>query len=301
MDSHAREGGTLVERYRGLTRVGADAAGDRYHATLMDGTAVNVVSVAPALAAQIRDRAQFFDTLRRAAAVPQPVLAAPVAWGRTPDGAFHCAFPRLDDETLRGVRAPAEVAAIGSQLANALSAAHARGIVHGSITRDRVSPDTVHPGLGLFGLHAALFAAGVPARALADALCPPPYGSPEQSEGAPPEPSSDVYSLGACLYELLTGKPPFGGRTTSFVMAAVLTEESDVSAHSAVVDAVLRAIERAPDDRWPSAGALADALADALAAATAVRGERRDAPAGILSAIRAIFHRKWFPARRSRE
>lgn len=88
--------------------------------------------------------------------------------------------------------------------------------------------------------------------------------------GNVPDEQSDIYSMGAVLYELLTGKPPYGGRTTSYVLASVLSDdaESDVASEvaSPIIDALIRAIERAPDDRWPNAAAFAGALEDDIAA-----------------------------------
>jgi eukaryotic-like serine/threonine-protein kinase len=66
---------------------------------------------------------------------------------------------------------------------------------------------------------------------------------------------------------LLTGKPPYGGRTTSYVLASVLADEEENGPGDGAlpaVDAIMRAIEREPDDRWQSAAAFAQALAAAI-------------------------------------
>jgi len=92
------------------------------------------------------------------------------------------------------------------------------------------------------------------------------YMSPEQSLAGQASIQSDIYSLGAVLYELLTGKLPFGGRTTAAVMASVLVDEAAPGVTAGgrksgpVTSAILRAIEKSPLDRWTSAQQFEQAL-----------------------------------------
>ncbi|HLI58989.1 MAG TPA: serine/threonine-protein kinase [Solirubrobacteraceae bacterium] len=97
----------------------------------------------------------------------------------------------------------------------------------------------------------------------------PRYMAPEQADGGPVTPATDVYAIGAILYEMLAGRPPFDGRTA--VELAVRHREDPLSplpAHVARVEpALARAVETAlakrPEDRYPDAGAMARALQDA--------------------------------------
>jgi serine/threonine-protein kinase len=122
-------------------------------------------------------------------------------------------------------------------------------------TRDGVRLET--PGLAV-----ALRAAGLPPAEAAALLDAAPYASPEFLSGDPLDATSDVYSLGATLFELLTGKPPYGGRATATMLAAVLADDAPRAsrAGSSVAAAVLRAVEKKPEDRWRSAAAFAAAL-----------------------------------------
>jgi serine/threonine-protein kinase len=92
------------------------------------------------------------------------------------------------------------------------------------------------------------------------------YLSPEELSGKTPSAQSEIFSLGIIFYELLTGKRPFGGRTTTMVMATVLTDDITSSTESAdddadrIVAAILRALEKDPADRWNSAAQFAAAL-----------------------------------------
>ncbi|ATD73239.1 MULTISPECIES: serine/threonine-protein kinase [Gordonia] len=96
------------------------------------------------------------------------------------------------------------------------------------------------------------------------------YASPEQIEGRRVDPRSDIYSLGATAFELLTGAPPFDATSLHGLMTAHMYHEpppasSRNGALPAAVDAVLaRAMAKNPDDRYPTAGEFADALHDAF-------------------------------------
>jgi hypothetical protein len=278
--------------------------GAQFSATMSDGTRVLVVALERELTARVPQPDRFLDTMVRAASVRHDALASPMSWGRTSSGLLHYARAALAHGEMKpGSFSATGVALLGARLARGLAAAHGNGLIHGAIATPRIAMngdgDVV---LDSFGLHAALTAAGLPARDAAEALSESPYISPEVQAGGDADERSDIYSLGATLYELLTGKPPFGGRTTAFVMATVLSDESLEQAKSSetadgvVVDALLRAIEREPDDRWQSAQAFANALAPDPAAAPASRAARAPgclrfaAALGVLAvALGAVF------------
>jgi serine/threonine protein kinase len=219
------------------------------------------------VAARIRHPERFIAAFDRATAVHHEAIVPPLAWGQATDGTLHCAYARLEPERVSpGSLSPSEVATIGMQLARALSTVHGAGLVHGAITPERALLTSDRGAqLGALGLFAALSDGGLGVQEATALLSDSAYSSPESQTGRTPDERSDVYSLGAALYELLTGKPPYGGRTTSYVMAAVLGDKAEAEAQDAlarpVVEALVRAIEHAPDDRWPSATAFAHALA----------------------------------------
>ena len=111
----------------------------------------------------------------------------------------------------------AEVLRVGRELADALAHAHAHGVVH----RD-VKPDNVWlaadggAGLGDFGIAAGAGDPPEPGRA---ATGTPYYVAPEQAAAAAPLPASDLYALGATLWELLAGRPPFEAADVAGLMA----------------------------------------------------------------------------------
>jgi serine/threonine protein kinase len=97
----------------------------------------------------------------------------------------------------------------------------------------------------------------------------PRYMSPEQIRGEAVDARSDVFSTGAVLHELLVGRTPFTGRSFEEVMVKLLYEEPDIAPPgpgmpSALREVVARAIAKAPDDRYESAGAMAAAIRAAL-------------------------------------
>jgi len=257
------DAGALGEAYHDLTEIDRRREGIRFSATLPDGTPVVALAIAPEVGARIVSHDRFAAELERAAAVHHEGLVPPVAWGSLRDGTRHCSYARLEpQELVPGSLPPATVAHIGVQLARALGAIHVSGLTHGAITSARIIVTGERARLSDFGLFAALSEGGLGALDTAALLSDPGYSSPEAQLGKSPDQRSDIYSLGASLYTLLTGKPPYGGRETSYLLASVLSDEALESKDaSPVVDALVRAIELAPEDRWPSAAAFATALA----------------------------------------
>ena len=256
----------LNDLYRDVRVLASGREGAWHAATLADGLAVRVLVLAPELSAMVRSPADFLETLDRASRISHPALRVPRSWGQLPTGQLHVAFADDATEGLVAGGVPAtEIASIGTACARGLAAVHATGLVDGAIQPTRLRRGAGgEVTLGDLGLLPALISGGAEPRAATLALSEPNYISPEVQNGAVPDEHSDIYSLGAVLYELLTGKPPYGGRTTAYVMASVLAEESDPEAApettSPVIDALVRAVERSPEDRWPSMGAFADAL-----------------------------------------
>jgi len=300
------DAGALRETYRDLSEIERRPEGVRHHATLNDGVRVHTIVLNDDIGSRIRHPERFNGAFERAAAVQHQAIATPLAWGRAADG-WHCAFARTETiELTPGALSPSDVAILGVQLTRALTSIHGAGLVHGGISTASIT-QSQEQGVQLlrFGLFSALNDGGLGVQGAALRVALPPYVAPEVQKGASPDERSDIFSLGASLYELLTGKPPHGGRTTSFVMASVLSNQdgaTDVSNDAIagpVIEALMRAIERMPDDRWPNAAAFGQALA--VAAGSAELSVVTDAAPQSSSAswFRTILNR-WFPARRSR-
>ena len=291
----------LRARYGELTPLDAAPDSARFGGALPDGTPVVVSALHGRVRAAVGDEEAFLHHMQRVASLRHEEINRLVSWGRD-DGVLHCGYVRREArEVDPGAYSSVTVADMGARLARALHAAHRSGMTHGAIATQRVhvTADGA-PRLLEFGLVPALIAGGMSPAAAYEELCDVQYLSPEQQAGEAPTPLCDVYSLGATLYELLTGKAPFGGRTTSYVMATVLPEEPTSGADKrttadVVIHALLRAIELRPQDRWPTARALADAL-DAVSAPTPADSGRRATAGhrGLRARFAAILSGAWF-------
>ena len=173
-------------------------------------------------------------------------------------------------EDHRGRLLPEIAAMIALPLAEALAVAHERGVVHRDVKPDNVmiesSGDSSRVVLTDFGV---AHITGMETMTATGALVgSPAYMSPEQSRGHDVSPASDIWSLGAMLYEMVTGIPPFAGMDPFTMIAAIL--RGTFRRPSQVLAAVgpdfetiiLRCLKADPADRYPSAALLASDLRD---------------------------------------
>jgi WD40 repeat protein/tetratricopeptide (TPR) repeat protein len=170
-------------------------------------------------------------------------------------------------QKLRGMPLPAgEAARLVETLARAVHAAHQRGVVHRDLKPANVllAADGT-PKITDFGLAKRLDAATAATQAGA-LLGTPDYMAPEQAEGKSTGPATDVYGLGAILYHLLTGRPPFLAATPLDTLVRLRTEEPVRPAvlHPKVARDLeticLKCLQKEPRKRYLSAEALAEDL-----------------------------------------
>ena len=261
-DDEVRE---LGQQYGDVMPLDERREGTRYRTRLSDGTPIVVTVLSRELVAQLQEPGEFVTRLLEVGALaPADVPRLRVA-DRTSGGRVYFAYDLTDTRAFHAGAVPAiDVARAGAAIARALHAAHQAGLVHGCISTQRLVDSDRGAELDGLGLVDALHAAGMNRSDAALALTDAAYVAPEVQGGGDPGIRSDIYGLGASLYEILTGKTPFGGRTTSFVMATVLSDEEagaeTEKASGPVVESILRAIEAQPADRWADANAFAQAL-----------------------------------------
>jgi carboxypeptidase Q len=187
----------------------------------------------------------------------------------------HVPGPSLAERLERSRPDLSEAIDVGIQIADAAAHAHASGIVHCDLKPANVkfaadgSVKVLDFGLARRSAgpspRGANAVSGLTAASLEGlAIGTPGYMSPEQLLGLPIDVRTDVYSVGVILFEMATGARPFAGGDTLSTAVAVLSApmpELPRRVPRRVRAVVQKSLSRAPDDRYPSAGALRDALA----------------------------------------
>ena len=237
---------------------------------------------------------KFLREARTAARVRHPNIVDVVDFGYLLDGRPYFVMELLEGQSLadlvaQGALPPGDVVLIARQLANALAAAHDRGVVHADVTPSNVLiVDTGAEAGGASELHVKLVDFGLAELAgegLRDenpefVLGTPAYISPEQLRGLAPTDRSDQYGLGAVLFELLTGHPPFHHDDLRTLCMMHLTAPIPVveSPHGPLppklADIVTTCLQKTPQARFPGMRALLVAL-DEIERVTDRRGWRR--------------------------
>jgi serine/threonine protein kinase len=285
--------GTRLGPYEVLAPLGAGGMGEVYRArdTRLNRT-VAIKVLAPDLAGNLEFRQRFHSEARTISQLTHPHICTLHDIGEH-EGTTFLVMELLVGETLeaRLARGTPESPAlsldaamqIGIQIADALALAHQHGIVHRDLKPGNVMLSK--PGTGPAAVpHAKLLDFGLAKAASTVAISelstsPPPavtvqgailgtiqYMAPEQIEGGTIDTRSDIFALGSVLYEMLTGRKPFEGKSPANVMAAILEREpAPVSAFQPRVPALVEAtvqkcLAKDPNDRWQNAADLATAL-----------------------------------------
>jgi len=314
---------SLADRYRIQREVGAGGMATVYLGEdLRHARRVAIKVLRPDLSA-IVGAERFLHEIRVTANLQHPHVL-PLYDSGSADGLLFYVMPYVQGESLRDrlsreKQLPIEEAVrLGREVASALDYAHRQGVIHRDIKPENI---LLQDGTALvtdFGIALALSqAGGTRLTETGLSLGTPAYMSPEQATGDRQiDARSDIYALGAVLYEMLSGDPPHTGSTAQAIIAAVVTEEPrDISTRRPrlaphVAEAVHRALEKLPADRFASAAEFAKALegppvTGRFPAAPAGPAKRRPwIPAALVGAglvMGLMAGRLLFPARQVRE
>ena len=188
----------------------------------------------------------------------------------TPFAAGESLRQRINRERQLPLR---DVLRITGEIADALDAAHQAGVIHRDVKPENVLLVSGHAVVCDFGVARALSVVGANTlTGIGVSIGTPAYMSPEQSAADVVDGRSDIYALGCVMYEMLAGEPPFAGTN----MQRVLAQHASTPAPSirlsrpaipASVDLVLaKALEKAPGDRFQTAGKMRNAIDDLIEA-----------------------------------
>jgi eukaryotic-like serine/threonine-protein kinase len=293
--------GTRLGRYEIAGLLGEGGMGEVYRArdTRLDrDVAVKVVRAATNDAVARLER-----EARAVASLDHPNILSIFDVGTAEDGSTYLVTELLDGQTLRDrlAKAPpgmADAVRIVRLVAEALHAAHVKGVVHRDVKPDNVflTPDgrvkVLDFGIAQLRSRTSPAAPGeapdetLTAAALTDeghVPGTPGYTSPEQLRGGRVDARSDVFALGILLHETLTGRSPFRRDTPADTMAAILSDEAAPLDLGTVLPSVARIVQeclrKRPEDRYQSAHDVALALDGAMSDTPTGRRARGEAPA----------------------
>jgi serine/threonine-protein kinase len=222
---------------------------------------------------------RFRREIQLAARVHHPHVVPVLLVGQA-DGLLYYTMPYIEGESLRerldreGPLPIDDVIRIMRDVADALSHAHALGVIHRDVKPDNILLVRHHALVTDFGVAKALRQSRhgeerrthgrTPSHGMA--LGTPAYMAPEQAAADPTiDHRADIYALGCVAYEMLTGKPPFSGRPAQKILAAQVAERPVPISKLrpvplALESIVMRCLEKNPAQRWSDADDLTDEL-----------------------------------------
>jgi TRAP transporter TAXI family solute receptor len=293
------DAGSSIGPYRVDERIGAGGMGEVYRATdTRLGRTVALKIIARELASDPEFRSRFEYEARTVSQLEHDHICPLYDVGKQ-DGATYLVMPYLKGETLaerlkRGAIPIAEALTTAAQIADALDAAHTAGIIHRDLKPANIFLTSSGVKLLDFGLAKSAIShePGLTDAARSASITAPgtilgtlSYMAPEQLEGKRVDARTDIFALGAVLYEMTTARKAFEASSQAAVIAAIL--DSDPAPISTLrrespfpLDRVVqKCLQKAPDARWQSVRDLADELKWIRSAFTAT-----EPPAGHVAA-----------------
>jgi DNA-binding beta-propeller fold protein YncE/predicted Ser/Thr protein kinase len=269
--------GSTLAGYRIDSLIARGGMGVVYRATqLALDRPVALKVIAGELAGDEKFRRRFLSESRLAARLEHPAVV-PVYDAREDDGELIVAMRLIEGGDLRklidreGPMEPEHAVDLLDQIAEALDAAHAAGIVHRDVKPHNILVEGERAYLSDFGLAKAYAETGPGPGSGASIVGTVEYMAPEQWRGERVGPSADIYALGCVLYEALTGIVPYARKEAD--------TEPEIPRGIGVV--IERAVSKDPADRYRTAGELIEAVRKCQGdtpAATLVLSERPDQP-----------------------
>jgi len=266
--------------YRIEDEIGRGGMGGVYRATELSlERPVALKLITPELAADEGFRKRFLRESRLAASLDHPHVL-PVFQAGEAEGQLYIAMRYVEGEDLRtllrrtGKLEPVRAVRICGQVAEALDAAHRRGLVHRDLKPGNVLLDSSGEAyLADFGLTKQVGSASTQTGELVGTL---DYLAPEQIRGEEVDGRTDEYALACVLYECLSGQAPFHRQTEAELLWAHMQEEPPSLASQPELDAVFQsALAKEKSDRYGDCSAFVEAAAGALGLETPRLRRRR--------------------------
>jgi eukaryotic-like serine/threonine-protein kinase len=270
------EANTTLSHYRILLKLGAGGMGEVYLAqdTKLDRR-VAIKFLSAELGADERARRRLIGEARAAAKLDHPNICTIHEVGEA-DGHCFIVMQYVEGETLssRAAREPLElreVLDIAVQVSEALSEAHSRGIIHRDIKPQNIMITARGQTKVMdFGLAKVLRGGPIDESQVETVLTESggivgtvPYMSPEQLHGEDLDGRTDIFSFGAVLYEMISGRQPFIGRGTGAIISAILTKEPNSLlglVPEAIEEIVRKCLEKDRERRYQTMRDLANDL-----------------------------------------
>jgi serine/threonine protein kinase len=275
--------GTRLGPYEILDLLGGGGMGEVYRARdTRLGRIVALKMITDAIGDDPQVRHRFEREARAIGALNHPNICSVHDVGNH-DGRDFLVMEYVDGHTLaerlhRGPLKPPELLSVAIEIAEALVAAHREGITHRDLKPSNVMLTRSGVKLVDFGIAKLrqpepsgapsgpddLFTTAV-STAAGTLIGTVPYMAPEQLEGQPVDDRTDIFSFGAVLFEMATGRPAFAGASTAALTAAILSESRphlpDTAGASRALDRIISGcLARNPEERWQHAADVARAL-----------------------------------------